>query len=192
MSILQYMIFIDYTKCMGCKSCELACAIRHSTSKSIYGMMFEEPKPRPRVQVIKIENYNVALNCRHCEKAPCMSICPTRALYKTEHGVVKINYNACIGCRLCVIACPIAHPVYDYSRKTIVKCDMCLGRYLRERKLPPCVEACPTGALIFGTVDEISKIVKTSRFTEYVKGIIETRENILTTHHRMYERIRWY
>jgi len=97
--------------------------------------------------------------CRHCEEPPCIPACPVDAISKhKETGLVRIDSNTCIGCKLCVEACPYGGPVGipvevknskgSYSTKVI--CDLCDGQ-------PSCVESCPTGALQFISRDEANK-----------------------------------
>ncbi len=150
------IVFIDPTRCVGCRSCEIACAIEHSQSKNLFQAIKEVPRPRARIKVVYIWDLGLPspLNCRHCEQAPCVEVCPTRALERDEHGAVILNPLKCIGCLTCAIACPFGIPELDRYNKIMVKCDLCRDRRL-EGRLPACVEACPTGALMYGSVSEI-------------------------------------
>jgi len=148
------VIFIDPEKCMGCRACEIACAVEHSLSKTLVGAIFEKPQPTPRIRVVNVDDlFYVPLRCQHCKDAPCMNVCPTKALYRSEEGFVLLNPEKCIGCLMCTLACPFGHPRYDPERKTIVKCDFCIDR-IRSGKPPACVEACPTQALRYGRLEE--------------------------------------
>ena len=95
------------------------------------------------------------MQCRHCEDAPCVTVCPTGAIHrhKTTDPVV-IDRDMCIGCHDCIIACPFG--VIDITRdgKAVTKCDLCL-ELTEKGQEPPCVATCPTGALEF---TELSKI----------------------------------
>ncbi len=151
------IVMFDVDRCVGCRSCEIACAIEHSTSKNLYSAVFEYPPPKPRIKVFKIDNVNIPLTCRHCDDPPCVSICPTGAMYRTDVGYVIQNPSRCIGCRLCTLVCPIAHPRLVPELRVVIKCDMCLDRVRSGRK-PACVEACPTGALMLVTEVELAKL----------------------------------
>lgn len=199
----NYFLYIDPTRCTGCKACEIACAVEHSLSKNIYGAVLETPKPRPRVSVIPVDEIRVPMQCRHCEDAPCMAICPTKALYRSENGFVVVDEMKCIGCRMCVVACPFGHPAFDYERKIVLKCDGCTER-VSEGKVPACVEACPTGALIFGTLDEIMAKIRKERVAPFLYEAVKLVpgeekklppvkiESPLSTLLKMYDSVRWY
>jgi Fe-S-cluster-containing dehydrogenase component len=98
--------------------------------------------------------------CNHCDKPPCVAVCPVGATYATKEGVVLINRHACIGCRYCVQACPYGARFFDRRLKVVDKCTWCYHRISKGLQ-PACVEACPTGARVFGdTRDPDSKISK--------------------------------
>ena len=164
------VIFIDPEKCMGCRSCEIACAVEHSVSKDLYGAVMESPKPRARVRVAVADLFNVPMRCQHCKDAPCMNVCPTKALYRSDEGFVILNPEKCIGCLMCTLACPFGHPRYSPETKTILKCDFCIDR-VREGRLPACVEACPTGALRYGRLDEILEEVAREKAKQLISGM---------------------
>lgn len=199
----KYFLYVDPMKCIGCRSCEIECAVQHSVSKNIYGAVQEVPKPRPRASVIPVDEIRVPMQCRHCEDAPCIAVCPTKALYKSDEGFVLVDELKCIGCRMCVVACPFGHPAFDYERKVVLKCDGCIDR-VREGKVPACVEACPTGALTFGTLDEVLEKVRREGMSPFlyeaaklIPGVEKAlppakMESPLTKLLKMYESVRWY
>ena len=166
----EYVIFIDPVRCMGCKACEIACAVEHSVSKDLFGAVFEKPLPKPRIRVVTIDNLLYApMRCQHCKDAPCMNVCPTKALHRSPEGFVILDPNKCIGCLMCVLACPFGHPRYNPDTKTIVKCDFCIDR-IRAGKLPACVEACPTGALRYGRLEEFLEELAAEKAKEMISG----------------------
>ena len=156
------MVFPE--KCIGCKQCEIACAVEHSKSKNLYGMFFEEVISKPRIHVeVGVDLLTFPNRCRHCDPAPCMEVCPTHALYRDEEtGSVVIEYGKCIACGMCAIACPFGIISFGKTHKILidrevnVKCDNCIERQ-QEGKEPACVEACKTGALVFGEINELLK-----------------------------------
>jgi len=189
---------------MGCRACEIACAVEHSVSKNIYGAVLEVPKPMYRVRVVVADSFNVPMRCQHCEDAPCINVCPTKALYRSEEGFVLVNPLICIGCRMCMLACPFGHPRYDVKAKTIIKCDFCVDR-IKEGKVPACVEACPTGALRFGTAEELLKEVAVERARQLITGTAPAlgpvvykplteapKPSPLSILHDKYSSVRWY
>ncbi|MCX8053609.1 MAG: 4Fe-4S binding protein [Armatimonadetes bacterium] len=160
---MKGMLVVRVERCLGCKSCETACAVEHSKSKNLYDAIHETPTPRARVNVANGEGFVVPLQCRQCEDAPCVEICPTKSLRRADQdSPVIIDHDLCIGCKWCLIACPFGVIALDERSRTVVKCDQCFER-LERGELPACVSACPTRALSFETVEEIL-MAKRERF----------------------------
>ncbi len=162
-------IYIDPEKCLGCRSCEFACAVEHSMGKSPLSVPYEVPKPKPRIKVVVTDFFPVPMRCQHCEDPPCLRVCPTGAISKKGSFVV-LNPNSCIGCLMCVMACPFGHPRYYSEYKVVLKCDGCHERVERG-EVPACVEACPTHALKFGTLSEILEEVRKESAEKLISGI---------------------
>ena len=108
-------------------------------------------------------------SCLHCDDAPCVTVCPTGASYKRdEDGIVLVNAETCIGCKLCSWACPYGAREYDETAGVMKKCTLCVDKIYNENlpeneRLPACVSSCPTGARSFGDLgdenSEVSKLV---------------------------------
>ena len=146
-------IFVRLDRCMGCRSCELACAVEHSGSRSLYGAMTEQPRPKHRLYVESTSpSTPVPILCRHCEDAPCMHACIAGAIKRTEEGVVMTNKDKCIGCWTCVMVCPYGVIGRQLEEHKAYRCDRCSGR-----AMPACVEACPTKALVYSSVKDFSR-----------------------------------
>ena len=160
------IIYIDPEKCLGCKSCELACAVAHSQSKNLLEAIGEEPRPAHRISVIASEDVVLPLQCRHCEEAPCVEVCPSGALTREKNGIVFLDEKLCIGCQFCVIVCPFGVIETNKEGKAVIKCDLCRER-LEEGEEPACVAACPTGSLKFVEAEEASKTKREKFLTEY-------------------------
>lgn len=164
------IIFIDIEKCLACKSCELQCAVEHSESKNMYEAIREKPLPQPRVKVESIEELTFPLQCRHCEDAPCVKICPTKALEQAGSGQpIIINKELCIGCSWCIIVCPFGVIKMDKQGKAIIKCDLCIER-LKVGENPACIQGCPTKAIKLIPIEEIAKIKKREFLINFKKG----------------------
>lgn len=149
------MIIVDVSRCLSCHSCEMACAVEHSASRKLEEALREEDAPVSRVHVGAVGTSGLPLQCRQCEDAPCVAVCPTGGLHREdENSPVCTNDDVCIGCRLCVIACPFGVITMDKSGKRAIKCDQCIER-VQEGGVPACVAACPTHALQFITLDEL-------------------------------------
>lgn len=171
-------ILVKPERCIGCRHCEVACAIEHSQSKDLFSMINEVPVSTPRIRVeVGIDYLTFPNRCRHCNPAPCMSVCPTNALERDEEtGSVIVNYEKCIDCYMCAIACPFGviqfRNVYQLrpNREVNAKCDNCIDRQ-RKGKEPACVEACKTGALEFG---EVNDLIRTSR-KDFTVRVLESQ-----------------
>lgn len=96
-------------------------------------------------------------HCLHCIEPACVSVCPVAALQKNkETGIVTYNKNRCFGCRYCQVACPFGIPMYEWEKASpsVVKCQLCNHLYA-QGKYSACCEFCPTGASIFGKVEDL-------------------------------------
>jgi len=114
--------------------CETACSTYHEER-------FQPSEPRVRVVKWDPTGIEIPLLCLHCEDSPCAEACPVDAFYRSrETGAVLIDYGKCIGCRVCVQACPLGGIWIDPESLGVIKCDACDGRM-------DCVEVCPTDAL---------------------------------------------
>jgi len=139
--------FVDMEKCIGCELCEKVCE-------------FLNTKPRAKIYATK-DGVLVPITCLHCTNPVCVDVCPTGAMFKEEDGPVHVKRNRCIGCKLCIMACPFGVPDVDLTKGYMIKCDLCLDRSKEE--LPPaCVELCPSGAILYGDLDKIIEESKSS------------------------------
>ena len=162
-------IWVDKDKCVGCKTCEIQCAVeRQSVSKTLTGAVRENPRPVPRVRVSGQTGFSLALQCRHCTDALCVMACPSGAMARDpETCVVAVDAAKCRGCWMCVMACPIGAVVPSGDYHVAMKCDACT-----KMEEPACVAGCPTGALICGEEDDFRRIlaVKRRQYAMFVRA----------------------
>jgi anaerobic dimethyl sulfoxide reductase subunit B (iron-sulfur subunit) len=145
--------FVDTTRCIDCKTCEIACkevtsagpGMRIRRVRSFESGMF------PHVRVV-----NISMSCNHCEDPLCARCCPAKAYHKRADGIVMHDQSRCIGCRYCTWVCPYGSPQYDEVNGCIRKCDLC-AETVGTEKLPACVEACPTRAISVQWLDPSSE-----------------------------------
>ncbi|MHB1405133.1 MAG: 4Fe-4S dicluster domain-containing protein [Desulfitobacteriaceae bacterium] len=135
--------------CAGCKLCEVHCAVAHSEYPHDIVKAFLKQKIKPLARILVEENRPVsfALQCRHCDDAPCTKACITGAMQKDSlTGVVTNQEDRCVGCWTCILVCPFGAVKRDESgHKVASKCDLCSA----SGGTPTCVEHCPNEALIF-------------------------------------------
>ena len=131
---MKRIIVVEPSKCTGCRLCEIVCSAgKHGAVNPT----------RARITVVKWESVclETPMLCQQCEAAPCMAICPVKALTLDEVlSRVNIDYDKCIGCRFCVAVCPFGAMGIDPADRKVIKCDLCDGE-------PKCVAFCETKAL---------------------------------------------
>jgi len=139
-------IRIQEEYCMGCRLCEIHCITQHSKNKNIiktYKGTYS--KPLSRVVVEEKGYISFALQCRHCEDAPCLDACITGAMYRDDKtGAILCNEDKCIGCWMCIMVCPFGAISRNLQGGKIVsKCDLC-----GNEDIPVCVKNCPNEAIV--------------------------------------------
>jgi anaerobic dimethyl sulfoxide reductase subunit B (iron-sulfur subunit) len=152
--------------CMQCHACEVAC-------KSWRGV--ELGVRRRRVEKIwqgsypDVKNISASVSCMHCVEPACVQVCPQGAISKrVEDGVVLVDREKCIGCQICLEACPFGAPAFGVDGKN-QKCDMCVNDIDLQTDGPPCVATCPTMALTFGKMDVQAKKAMEESMKQLIK-----------------------
>ncbi|MCQ8903408.1 MAG: 4Fe-4S dicluster domain-containing protein [Methanothrix sp.] len=160
-------ILVRPERCVGCRSCEIACAVEHSQSRDLLKALSEMPQRRLYVEHVPEYSLAVPMLCRHCEDAPCVAVCPTGALTQDAlTGVVRHNRDICIGCWTCASVCTYGVIGRDRRARVAIKCDRC-----PDREVPACVSACPTRALIYGEVEEVSRARRAAPALKFAQGV---------------------
>lgn len=171
-------LVIDLDICVGCQACAVSC--KEWNSSGLTGPL-EDRDPYGAdphgVWYNRVHSYELAQtdgcgrtvyfpkSCLHCDDAPCVTVCPTGASFKRgEDGIVLVNPDTCIGCKLCSWACPYGAREYDITDGVMKKCTLCVDRIYdqdlpAERRVPACVSACPVGARHFGDLGDVNSKV---------------------------------
>ncbi|MGP2517748.1 4Fe-4S dicluster domain-containing protein [Yersinia sp. 2545 StPb PI] len=144
---MNRFVIADMTQCIGCRTCEIACVVAHSTNNNASTITPEQF--HPRLSVMKSFAVSTPILCHQCEDAPCENSCPNGAIVTGIHGV-QVMASRCIGCKTCMLVCPfgamnmVEQPIHDSMvRAQAHKCDLCHSREAG----PACIEVCPTNAL---------------------------------------------
>lgn len=187
-------LVIDLDICVGCHACAVACKEWNAggiaaplTDENAYGdepfgVWFNrvhsyESEPAPNVCGTSAPvdakppaplTVHFPRSCLHCEDAACVTVCPTGASYKREaDGIVLVDEDKCIGCKLCSWACPYGAREYSAVEGVMKKCTLCVDRIYNEtlpeaERQPACVMACPTRARAFGDLGDPESAVSKS------------------------------
>ena len=128
------MILIDSEKCVGCRNCTLACSF---ANEQLFGLS----KARITTYWLYRAGRHLTMMCQHCASPPCMDVCPMEAISRNEDtGAIVIDPDQCIGCKMCMVVCPVGGVTWDADSRRMIKCDLCNGE-------PECVKHCLYGAL---------------------------------------------
>jgi Fe-S-cluster-containing dehydrogenase component len=171
--------FIDHNRCIGCQACVHACA-ECDTHKGKSMIHLEYVDRARSVQTAPVV-------CMHCDSPTCAEVCPADAIKRTPDGVVQsARKPRCIACNNCVLACPFGVPKSNPGLELMMKCDMCYDRTSSGLK-PMCATVCPSGALFFGTFDQIEQArLRSEPINRFQFG----RQEITTKVHMMVPRDR--
>nr|MBF0222169.1 4Fe-4S dicluster domain-containing protein [Desulfobulbaceae bacterium] len=186
-------VLVDLTRCIGCRGCQVACKewnerdVRKTTFKGDFtnpvklssdcytNIQFVETEKKGKVGWSFIKN-----QCLHCKEPACAAACPVGALTKTAQGAVSYQFDKCIGCRYCMVACPFDIPKYEWESVSpwVQKCTFCAER-IEDGLLPACIKTCPTETMLFDDYDKIVAEAKKRLAKEpgkYVKHIYGLEE----------------
>ncbi len=205
---VKWGMLIDINKCIGCNYCTYACqAVNNLADDMLYNVVSTETTQNGT-------EYFLSRPCMQCAEAPCVHVCPVKATYYREDGIIAMDYNRCIGCRYCQVACPYDARVFNWrepikkselsptfgvqevpnrDRGVVEKCHFCshriddgLARKLTpgvdQQATPACVVACPTGARVFGDLNDpnspISKARQEARVTLRLREELSTEPRV--------------
>ena len=172
----KLVMCINLKRCTGCNTCTVACKMENNVPQGmLWNRVITEGAENPDGVIGTYPNIYRSVKpvaCQHCENPACQKVCPTGATYKDDMGRVLVNYDKCIGCRMCMAACPYnarcfnwGEPVrevgFNYgdaevpvrTKGVMEKCTLCKERTDRGEQ-PMCVDNCPMRARVFGDLDD--------------------------------------
>ena len=190
----HYAFVLDTKRCVGCHTCAVACKQENNVPDGVFwNRVLTEGAESLDASVGVYPNVKksyLTVSCQHCENPACVKVCPVGATYKDpETGVVRQDYDKCIGCRMCMAACPYTgvrsfnweEPAYaldfavgdaavpKHQKHTVEKCTMCWHR-LAKGLQPACVEVCPSRVRYFGDLNdpnsEVSQLLAARSFKQ--------------------------
>lgn len=139
------VIFVEQDRCLACRNCERVCSFQEAGG-------FKREDANIWVQIDLDERSFFTMTCQQCETAACLRICPPGALKRDPHtGAVTVDQSLCVGCRMCVTACPFGCIHFEETRHIAAKCNLCNGN-------PKCVQNCMAGALHYEEINKLAEI----------------------------------
>ena len=195
---MRYGMVIDLKRCSGCKTCSVVCKVANNIPNDIiWNRVLTEGCERfdsAEGTYPNLSRTYLPLACQHCENPACTKVCPVGATYKDpETGVVRQDYDKCIGCRMCMAACPYNARTFNWNdpvratgasygdarvperaRGVMEKCTLCKER-TDEGDEPMCVRCCPADARIFGDLDDPDSAVSRLRRDQGAEVLLEDK-----------------
>ena len=167
-------VLVDTTRCIGCRSCEFACASANGLPEPAAETVPSPERDTSTTEWTVVRGYQVGertvtvkRQCLHCLQPACASACLTKAMTRTPDGPVTWRSGKCMGCRYCMVACPFDVPKFEYHSAVprIQKCQLCAARVAAGEQ-PACVAACPAQALTFGRRENLLEEARSRIYRE--------------------------
>ncbi|MDH3392795.1 MAG: 4Fe-4S dicluster domain-containing protein [Desulfobulbaceae bacterium] len=150
----HYSMVIIQNRCVDCERCMDACTKTNNVPG--YGFRTKILEQMQTISPTRKEQVFMPVLCNHCNRPPCVRVCPTSATYKDKtNGIVMMDYKKCIGCKTCMAACPYNARYFKEDNRAIDKCNFCFDtRLSRGETLTACANACPAGVRNFGDISD--------------------------------------
>nr|WP_320189854.1 4Fe-4S dicluster domain-containing protein [uncultured Desulfobacter sp.] len=147
----HYYLFQDTRKCIGCHTCEVVCKSNKNLPPGPKPCRIVQEGPKTIEEVPRTSF--IFMPCFHCQTPWCVSACPTGAMQqRTKDGIVFVDKDLCVGCKICITACPWAAPQWNEKIGKVEKCDLCMDR-IDQGLDPACVTNCTTRCLTLGKIE---------------------------------------
>ncbi|MHB8789362.1 MAG: 4Fe-4S dicluster domain-containing protein [Desulfobulbaceae bacterium] len=155
----HYSMVIRQNNCIDCERCKEACVATNHVPA--YGYRTTILETERAIGPTETERIFVPVLCNHCNRPPCVRVCPTKATYKDKTtGIVMMDNKKCIGCKTCMSACPYNARYFNEETRAVDKCNFCIDtRLAKGEKLTACSAACPADVRVFGDLSDSSSRV---------------------------------
>ena len=167
----HWVMIIDLNRCLGCQSCTMACRAESGAYSGVFNtrVLVDDSSASGKIAFLPAQ-------CNHCDDPACAGACASGAIQKLSNGIVVTDRDSCMGDGACVAACPYAARALDKGRRNKAdSCDFCVDR-LVEGRVPACVEACSSGARVFGDAGALSG--ELAAYLAGASGKAQTREGL--------------
>ena len=157
------IIFVELDRCLACRNCEQVCSFQEAGG-------FKREDSNIWVQIDLEKRSIFTMTCLQCETALCLEVCPTEGLIRDpKTNAVVVDEAACVGCKMCVAACPFGNIHFESKRQVAAKCNLCNGD-------PRCVQNCMSGALHYGDINDLAAIKRKQTDKKLIPHPAGTRE----------------
>lgn len=151
---MNYSFYLNIKRCVGCQACAVACMDQNDLNPEKEQNAWRQVFTFESGEFPVVKFTYISLSCMNCQDAPCLIICPTKAIKREDNtGIILVDAVRCIGCHSCSMVCPFGVPRFGRDGK-MQKCCLCVDRVKRGME-PACVRTCPTKALQFGLLNEL-------------------------------------
>lgn len=161
----RYGMLYDSNRCIGCQSCSVACRAENKVPDGVSRLQVWIDGPKGEYPQLTMDFHRQS--CVMCDQAPCVPVCPTGASYTNKEGVNMVDAGKCVGCKYCITACPYQARFLNPMTGAADKCTFCYETRVKQGGKPACVSICPTGALIFGDLNDGKSDIRMAANKQY-------------------------